>query len=342
MPDMVEARLYEKGDKGEVNCSLCAHRCKIPAGKSGICNVRKNIGGVLYTSTYDHIVAANPDPIEKKPLFHFKPGSSSYSVATVGCNFTCSFCQNHNLSQWLKENPDKTPPGQAVSPKEIVADALRHSCASIAFTYTEPTVFFELAYDTAKLASTYDIDSVFVSNGYMTHEAIEAFHPYLKAINIDLKAYSDETYRKVCGGSLEPVLNSIKRFKELGVWVEVTTLIVPGMNDSKKELSDIAKFISSVDPDIPWHVSAFHPDYKMQNLDRTSIDKLHEAWRIGQSAGLHFVYTGNIPSNELESTRCPSCGTNLIRRYGFHSQLVGMREDRCSSCGVKIPGVFSS
>ncbi len=337
---MREARLYEKLQGAKVRCFLCAHRCVIADGSGGLCGVRRNQGGILYAATYERVISANPDPIEKKPLYHYKPGTWSMSVATVGCNFTCDFCQNHSISQLLKDNPGQSIPGGQLEASRIVKEARRHGCETISFTYTEPTVFYELAFDTAAEAARLGIDSIFVTNGYMTSEMLDDFRPLLKAANIDLKSFSDSTYRKVCGGSLQPVLDSIIKMHQQGIWIEITTLLIPGLNDSREELMQLASFIAGVDRDIPWHISAFHPDYRMLDRGRTTLESLHSAWRIGQSAGLRYVYTGNIPGSGYESTRCPSCGAVVISRYGFDSHRTGLKGDRCAGCGAQISGVF--
>jgi pyruvate formate lyase activating enzyme len=244
---MKEAMLYERIGNGRVRCNLCSHRCLIAEGQHGFCNVRVNEGGRLYTTVYGRVVSQNVDPIEKKPLFHFLPGTRAYSVATMGCNFTCLYCQNHTISQYPREHGGQIL-GDEVSPGEIVAAAVESGCETIAYTYTEPTIFFEYALDTARLARTEGLRNVFVSNGYMTPAAIEVIAPYLDGINIDLKGISDDFYHKVAGGNLRPVLHSIERFFRAGVWVEVTTLLIPGLNDSPQALSRLPHARASADP----------------------------------------------------------------------------------------------
>ncbi|GAI65370.1 unnamed protein product, partial [marine sediment metagenome] len=255
-----EAMLYKKLDGGNVRCYLCGHRCKIAQTKRGICGVRENREGILYTLVYGMVVAENVDPIEKKPLFHVYPGSRSFSIATVGCNFSCTFCQNNDISQM----PQKTGKiiGREVTPDEIVERAVRTKSKTIAYTYTEPTIFFEFAYDTGRIAHDRGIRNVFITNGFMTVEAIEKISPYLDAANVDLKSFSDDFYKKRCGGRLQPVLDSLRKMKELGIWMEVTTLIIPTLNDTDEELKQIAEFILSLGPETPWHISRFHPQYK--------------------------------------------------------------------------------
>jgi len=329
--------LYEKLDDAEVRCHLCSHRCTIPQGSYGICGVRQNIDGTLFSLVYDKIIAANTDPIEKKPLFHFYPGSRAYSIATAGCNFTCLHCQNADISQLTRERKGYIV-GDTVSPKEIVRNAQRSGCKSIAYTYTEPTIFFELSFDTGAIAHTKGIKNVYVSNGYMTPEALKELSPYLDGINIDLKAFTDKFYKEVCGGRLEPVLNTIKLAKELGIWVEVTTLVIPTLNDSEHELKQIAEFINGVDSDIPWHISQFYPTYKLTAQPRTPVETLHMAREIGVKTGLHYVFEGNVPGRGNENTYCPQCGEMLIERWGYSIGKNIIDNGRCPYCHASVAG----
>lgn len=308
-----EAMLYKKIDQGKVHCLLCAHSCKISDGRYGFCGVRKNEGGILYTEAYGEVIASHVDPIEKKPFYHFLPGSSAYSIATAGCNFRCGFCQNWQISQIAKDV--EQPSGYELKPEEIVREAKKNKCKSISYTYTEPTIFFEYAYDTAKIAKENGLYNTFVTNGYMTKLALDKIKPYLDACNVDLKSFSDKTYREICKGSLNPVLESIQYMKKLGIWVEVTTLVVPGMNDSDKELQDIAKFIKSVGSDIPWHISRFHPDYNYRDHSPTPMETLKNAEKIGEKAGLKYIYLGNVL--EETNTYCPKCKKLLVQRAGY-------------------------
>jgi pyruvate formate lyase activating enzyme len=335
-----EALLYEKLKAGKVHCALCAHRCVIESGKRGICAVRENRDGTLYTLVYGKVVASHVDPIEKKPLFHFLPGSKSYSVATAGCNFRCEHCQNYEISQLPRERPDLVVPGQEMTPGEVVEAAARSGSESIAYTYTEPTIFFEFALDCAKLARERGIRNVFVSNGFMTPESARLMAPYLDADNIDLKG-GKEFYKNVCSARLGPVQKTIRLMKELGVWVEVTTLVIPGLNDSDEDLGEIAGFISSVDPAIPWHVSQFYPTYKMLDRPRTPVETLRRARKIGFREGLRFVYEGNVPGEGGESTYCPSCGEPLIERFGYEIVSSRLKDSSCPACGEKIEGVWA-
>jgi pyruvate formate lyase activating enzyme len=335
---MKQAMFQETREAKKVQCSLCSHRCLILPGKRGICAVRENRDGILYTLVYDRVIARHIDPIEKKPLFHFLPGSLSYSIATAGCNFRCKHCQNADISQ-LPHDFGGMMPGEEVSPSAIVDAALKNRCKSISYTYTEPTIYFELAYDTARLAAEAGLRNIFVSNGYITPEALTVIKPYLHAANIDLKGYSDDFYKKICGARLQPVLDSIRLYRELGIWIEITTLVIPGHNDSDDELKGIAEFIKSVGEDIPWHVSRFHPTYKLTDQPVTPINTLKRARQIGFDAGLRYVYEGNIPG-EGEDTVCWSCKKTLIKRIGFSIRENRIKDRRCDSCGAKIDGVW--
>jgi pyruvate formate lyase activating enzyme len=333
-----EALLYEKLDDKRVHCNLCAHRCTIKPDRRGICGVRENKDGILYSLVYGTLIAENIDPIEKKPFFHVYPGSLSYSIATVGCNFSCEFCQNHEISQMPRSTLMIT--GKDILPKEIVARAKKSGSKTIAYTYTEPTIYFELAYDTAKIAQENGLKNVFVTNGFMTPEAIDTIAPYLAAANVDLKSFRDDFYKKQCGAKLQPVLNSLKKMKERRIWVEITTLLIPSLNDSDEELKDIAQFIAGLGKETPWHISRFHPQFKMHNLPVTSVASLHRATEIGKQSGLKYVYSGNVPGDEDESTYCFNCQKLLIERYGFKIISVNLAGNKCSDCGTVLEGIF--
>ena len=337
---MKEAMFYEKLEENAVRCHLCAHHCKINESKRGICGVRENRGGVLYSLVYGKVVASGIDPIEKKPFFHFHLGSEAYSIATVGCNFRCKNCQNFHISQMPKEG-EKRIVGEDISPEEIVAAAKQYGCRTIAYTYTEPTIFFEFAYDTARLAHKEGICNTFISNGHITEEAIRTLAPYLDAVNVDLKG-SEDLYRKICGGHLQPVLDAIKLYKSMGVWVEVTTLVIPTLNDSEEDFIGIAEFIKSVGVDIPWHISQFYPAYKLPDLPPTPVTTLRKAREIGLDVGLRYVYEGNVPGEGGENTYCYQCGELLIRRYGFQILENKIRDSRCPSCGARIDGILDT
>ena len=331
---------YEKLDDKLVNCNLCSHRCrKIADSKRGICGVRENRDGKLYSLVYGKAVARSVDPIEKKPLFNFLPGSRAYSIATVGCNFRCDNCQNYDISQLPSVRSAIV--GEDVPPEEVVLAAKLSNCKSIAYTYTEPTIFFEYALDIAKIARNEGIKNVFVTNGYITPEALKEIGPYLDAANIDLKSFSDEFYRKNCGARLEPVLDSIKLYKSLGIWIELTTLIIPTLNDSEDELRKIAEFIKEVGAEIPWHITQFHPTYKLIDKPVTPVTTLRRARQIGLEAGLRYVYEGNVPGENGENTYCPKCQKMLIRRLGYQIIDNKIKNSTCPYCGAKIDGVHN-
>lgn len=336
---MKEAMEYEKLGDGNVRCRLCAHNCAIKKGQRGICAVRENIDGTLFSLVYGKVVSMNIDPIEKKPLFHVLPGTTSLSIATAGCNFRCKHCQNYEISQYPRERKFAIP-GKDASPEEIVDAALVNGCESISYTYTEPTIFFEFAYDCARLAHEKGLRNVFVSNGYTGEGATRLIAPYLSANNIDLKG-SDKFYREICGARLAPVKETIRLMKELGVWVEVTTLIIPDLNDSDEDLTGIAKFIYSVDPGIPWHVSQFYPTYKLIDKPRTPVSTLRKAVEIGYSAGLRYVYEGNVPG-EGENTLCPRCKNLLIKRIGYRVLENKIADAKCPSCASAIEGIWAA
>jgi pyruvate formate lyase activating enzyme len=336
---MKEAMLYTKLKDDLVRCQLCAHRCTIKPHRVGICGVRRNEEGTLYTMVYAKAVAVHVDPIEKKPLYHFLPGSASFSIATIGCNFRCLFCQNADISQASKGGRWGYPV-RDFPPEEVVAEAKRYKCASIAYTYTEPTIFFEYAYDTALLAHQQGIKNIFVTNGYMTEEALEAMGPYLDAANVDLKSFNPQFYRRIVGARLEPVLETIERMHEMGVWVEVTTLVIPGQNDGEEELREIARFIAGIDVDMPWHISRFVPNHKMRSTPFTPVETIHRAAEIGHEEGLHYVYAGNVPGDPHENSYCPHCSQIVIRRLGYHihSELKGRA---CPSCGEELAFILN-
>lgn len=332
-----EALLYKKAENNRTDCLLCSHYCKIQEGKYGICGVRQNIKGTLYTHAYGEVIAMHVDPIEKKPFFHFLPGTEAFSIAAVGCNFRCGFCQNWQISQ-KKEADRLGVKAEQISPEEIVRQALRYKCRSISYTYTEPTIFFEYTFDTSKIAKENGLYNNYVTNGYMTREMLDMYSPYLDSANIDLKFFNDESYRKICGGKLGPVLESIRYMHKLGIWIEMTTLVVPGQNDSHEELKGIAEFIAGVGKEIPWHISRFHPDYNMTDLPATPLDKLREAHELGREAGLRYVYIGNVMEEEV--TYCYKCGEDLIGRSGFSITRNRLDDSKCPKCGAVIDGRF--
>ena len=334
-----EALLYERLANDDVQCGLCAHRCVISEGKSGICQVRRNEHGTLRTLVYGRTISHNVDPIEKKPLYHFYPGSTAYSIATPGCNFRCEWCQNWEISQMPRER--HLVLGDHMTPQEVTDNARSTGSRSIAYTYTEPTVFFEYAFDIAREARRAKIANIFVTNGFMTGEMLDTFYPYLHAANVDLKAFRDATYRRSIGGRLQPVLDSMTKMKQQGTWLEVTTLVIPGLNDDPSELQDIAGFIAgSLGRETPWHVSRFFPTYKLTDAPPTSIKTLCHAEEIGLAAGLHYVYVGNLHGET--NTRCHQCGHVLIRRIGFHVTQNHVRDGKCPQCGTPVAGIGMS
>ncbi|MDF1592970.1 MAG: AmmeMemoRadiSam system radical SAM enzyme [Desulfobacterales bacterium] len=336
----MEAYLYEPLKEQAVKCHLCSHLCLIWPGRRGICNVRENRGGTLTTLVYGKLIAQHIDPIEKKPLFHLSPGSRSYSIATVGCNFKCLFCQNADIAQMPSDRSGMIV-GDFVGPEAVVAEAVNAGCRSISYTYTEPTVYFEFAHDTARIAHEKGLLNVFVTNGYMTAEALRMISPYLDAANVDLKSFSDSYYKKYCGARLSPVQETLILMKSLDILVEITTLLVTGLNDAKTELESLAGFIAgSLGPETPWHISRFHPTYKLTDRPPTPLKSLMTARDIGLAAGLKYVYLGNVPGEDGESTACPGCGRMLIDRKGFTVRKNLLKEGRCPYCSAEIEGAW--
>jgi pyruvate formate lyase activating enzyme len=339
---MVEqtAILWERLDVADtpVRCHLCAHRCVILAGHRGICQVRANRNGTLVTLVYGQTIAAHVDPIEKKPLFHFYPGSRAFSVATPGCNFHCTFCQNWEISQSPRLQVDFDG-GQFAPPAEIAAAAVRGGCLSVAYTYTEPTVFAEYALDTARLAHASGLQNIFVSNGYMTGELLAEMAGLIDGINVDLKAGRGEFYRRLSGAALEPVLANLKTIQRLGIWLEVTTLVIPGHNDADAELRWVAEYLfNELGPDVPWHVSRFHPDYRLLDAAPTPPATLERAWHLGRDVGLRYVYVGNLPGHHAEHTLCPGCGAVVIERSGYQIRRNALTASHCAACATPIAG----
>jgi pyruvate formate lyase activating enzyme len=335
---MNEAMLYEAQTENKVRCHLCNHQCRIREGKRGICGVRENREGTLYTLVYGKIIAEHIDPIEKKPLFNFLPGSKAFSIGTVGCNFHCKHCQNFDISQYPHAHGGKVI-GEDRTPEQIVNMAKATGCESVAYTYTEPTIFYEFAYDTAILAHRNGIKNVFVSNGYMSAEAACQIAPHLDAINIDLKAFTDKFYKEICGARLTPVLETIQRMKALAVWVEVTTLIIPGLNDAEDELREIARFVKSVGHEVPWHVSSFYPAYELMDRPPTPMATLRRAREIGMEEGLRYVYEGNVPGEAGENTCCYACGAVAIERSGLGFIRNRLHDGKCPECRKTLDGV---
>ena len=335
---MREARFYDKSADRVVLCRLCRHRCRIAPGGRGICAVRENRDGTLYSQNYGRVVAEHADPVEKKPLFHFQPGSRSYSIATPGCNFRCLHCQNYSISQCAGELLRHELP--ELTPERVVERALSTGCSSISYTYTEPTIFFEYAYDVSVLAHERGLRNIFVTNGYISTEPLAAIAPYLDAANIDLKGFTEQFYRDVVGGRLAEVLDSIREFKRLGIWIELTTLLIPGLNDDAAQLQELTAFIvRETGEDTPWHISRFLPGYKMLDRPPTPVSALHRAREIGRQAGLRYIYEGNAMGGEGENTRCPACNELLIERHGFLVAGNNLTNGHCPTCRAAIAGI---
>jgi pyruvate formate lyase activating enzyme len=335
---MIEARYYQKLENQHVRCQLCPHQCALKPGARGICGVRENQAGILVSLNHARAIAIHNDPIEKKPLFHVLPGSTSLSVATVGCNLSCAHCQNHDISQYPRKS--RQVPGEETTAAEVVRLAREAGSATISFTYSEPTIFMEWAQEIAAAASPAGIRCVSVTNGYTREQPLRDLAPHLLAANVDLKAFREDFYRKVCGAKLQPVLDTIALLRKLGVWVEVTTLLIPGLNDDPKELTELAAFLAGVDRAMPWHLSRFHPDHTLRDRPATPVQTIMRAREIGLAQGLRFVYSGNVWGDEGESTCCPACRMVLIERYGFSIRRNDLTDGRCPHCHQPIEGVW--
>ena len=336
---LAKAQFFSVLPNERVQCDLCPHNCILKEGQRGICGVRQNVTGELVSLVYEKAVATHVDPIEKKPLFHVLPGSFSFSIATAGCNFKCSFCQNHDISQIP---PDGKIRGEALPAKQVVELAQQHNCKTIACTYTEPTIYFEYAFDIARLAFEKGIKTVFVSNGFINEEPLKKIAPFLAATNIDLKGWDQDFYRKIVGGDLNKVLDALRLYKKLGVFVEVTTLVVPHYVDNEKTLKEIALFIKNdLGVETPWHISRFYPQFKCDHLPPTSISILRRAREIGLEAGLRYVYSGNVPGDIGEHTYCYSCGEKVIERYGFQILKNNLQQGVCANCHTKLDGIWN-
>ena len=333
---MKEAFLYKKLPYKKVKCLNCTHSCIIAEGKRGLCGVKENQNGILYSLVYGKAVAINIDPIEKKPFFHFLPGSYSLSIATVGCNFRCLNCQNWQISQGPKlENQIL---GEEISPQEIVEIALNNQFPSISYTYTEPAIFSEYALEIMKIAKEKGLKNSWVSNGFWSKELFELIYPYLDAANIDLKGFSEDFYQKICGARLQPVLDTLKRLKEKKIWTEITTLIIPTLNDSEKVLKNIANFIKNeLGEETPWHLSQFSGaiSWKLQKIKNTPIETLEKAYTIGKKAGLKYVYIGNVFGHQGENTYCPNCGALAIERIGYRIKRKD-KNGKCPKCNMNL------
>ncbi len=331
---MHEALQYEKEEGNVVHCSLCSHRCRIAEGRQGICGVRMNRDGTLYAGSYGKISAEAVDPIEKKPMYHYLPGTTSYSLGSVGCNFHCKHCQNWHISAAKLENG----PLRSLSPDEGVKRALDHGCASIAWTYNEPTIWHEYALDMGNLAREYGLGTVYVTNGYITEEALRELAPMLSAFRVDIKAFKDSFYREVCGAHLQPVLDATILAQELGMHVEIVTLVIPGLNDSTAEMDELIRWvIEHLGPDTPMHFTRFHPDYKMLDITATPVATLERIYEQARSLGVRYPYLGNVFGHEYENTYCPECGALCIERSGYALRFEAFSDGKCTECGERIP-----
>ncbi|VVB96693.1 Radical SAM superfamily protein [uncultured archaeon] len=329
-----EGVLFDRLPDNKVKCNVCSHRCTIAEGKLGVCRTRQNRNVKIYTLIYNTVSSEAVDPIEKKPLYHFLPGTKSYSLGTIGCNFRCMHCQNWNISQvtleeaWTKE----------ITPEEAIKRALATGCKSIAWTYNEPAIWHEYTYDSAVLAKKAGLKTIYVTNGYITPEALRRIAPYLDAFRVDIKSFSDDFYRKICGARLAPVLESTKLAKELGMHIETITLIIPTKNDSPEEITQIVRWVrDNLGVDTPMHFTRFYPMYKMDDLYPTPTETLEMAHDIAKKEGMKFVYTGNVPGHKYENTYCPKCNALLIDRAGFRVSAIKIKDGKCSECGEAVP-----
>lgn len=340
---MKTAFFYEPLKDKKVICLACCQRCKISEGKTGLCGVRQNIGGKLKLLVFGQAAAINVDPIEKKPFYHFLPASQAFSLGTFGCNFRCANCQNYDISQILDHKGDtnyysKIDWGENLSPDQAVQAAKAAGSKSIAYTYNEPTIWAEYALAIMKAAKKEGLRNVWVSNGFMTEETLNAISPYLDAINIDIKSFSDQFYRQNCGARLEPVLKNCRRFKEKNIHLEITTLVIPTVSDDEKMLKELAQYIrQELGADVPWHISAFsgHISWKLQHLPATPISQLKKFYQIGLAAGLPYVYVGNVLAEGLENTSCPICAAVVIERIGYQVKNH-LKNGACRQCGYQI------
>ncbi len=334
--ELHEAEMYAREDDGSVTCALCSHRCHIREEKRGICGVRENRGGRLYALTYGKISAEAIDPIEKKPLFHYLPGTTTYSLGGIGCNFRCRHCQNWHISQ-----SDDFEHLVSLTVEDAVARARASGCRSIAWTYNEPTIWHEYTREMATLARKYGLGTIYVTNGYITPEALADLTPHLEAYRVDIKAFNDDFYRKVCGAHLDPVLASAKQAYDAGMHVETVTLLIPGLNDDAGEIRALCRWVvRELGPEVPMHFTAFHPDYHMRDIAATPIGVLERSHAIAREEGVWYPYIGNVFEHPAQNTHCHACGALLIERDAFRSRRVGLDNDRCAACGEKIPGVL--
>ena len=328
----IEAMFWDTLDDGRIKCKLCAHRCSIPEGNMGVCKVRENNGGTLYATSYGKVSSMGPDPIEKKPLFHFMPGSRAFSFGSVGCNFGCDFCQNYTISQEFGLRGLKN-----IKPEDVPKLAEKYKCQSISWTYNEPTIWYEFTLHGSKAAQLRGLKTSYVTNGYMTEEALKGIAPFLDAMNVDVKAFTEEFYQKYSRSKLQPVLDTCQLAKKLGIHIELSYLIIPTRNDDPLELRKFCGWaLNELGDDVPIHFSAFHPDYKVLDLPRTPVKSLQKAHEIAKDVGLKFVYLGNIPHTDEENTFCPKCGIKVIERIGYHIIKNRVEDGKCGECGQDL------
>ncbi len=333
------AQFFEELDDGRLRCTLCPQGCMLDNGEIGKCRTRYRSNGDIRVATYGRLGAAAMDPIEKKPLFHFRPGTMTFSIASAGCNLTCPFCQNHSLSQALHHSDPLRLTGEMWSPEEVVDAAVQKRSRSVSFTYSEPILSFEYARDVAELALPKGIELIFVTNGQINEQPAKEVARFIAAANVDLKSSAAKKYKNTLGGSLKATKRTIGLLVQAGVWVEVTTLVIPDFNDSDEELSEIAGFVKTISKDIPWHVSRFHPDYLWTDRSYTPESTLRRAREIGLAEGLRHVYVGNLVGNDGEKTFCAGCGKAVIDRRGYRIVSCDTQDGKCSECGEEIPGV---
>lgn len=335
---ILEAEFYKKHPDKEIECELCPRKCLVGDKERGYCGVRENIDGSYYTLVYGTPCSANVDPIEKKPLFHFHPGSFAFSIATAGCNLNCKFCQNWQISQFRPEQIRSAD----LPPSDVARQAARYDCKSIAYTYSEPVVFYEYMRDTAMAGAERDIKSVMISAGYIQPEPLKKLLPHLQAVKIDLKSFREKYYEEICNGKLEPVLETLVILRESGIWFEIVYLMVPTLNDDPSEIEDLCGWIiNELGPDVPVHFTRFHPNYLLKDLPSTPVKSLTDAYYIAKNSGINFPYVGNVYGHEGENTYCPGCGEIVIGRKGYLIEKSSLKDGACGKCGRGIPGVWS-
>jgi pyruvate formate lyase activating enzyme len=328
------AKFWESTTDNTIQCFLCPHYCKINSEKTGICGVRKNENGKLFSLIYSSCSSVHEDPIEKKPLYHFFPGSTVFSLGSVGCNFRCDHCQNYEISRAAPSELSLND----IPPQDAADMAKRHNCRGIAWTYNEPIIWHEYCYDSAKLAKDAGLYTVYVTNGFINEDPLKEISNFLDAMNVDVKAFDEGFYKKICKAKLQPVLNTCEIAKNLGIHIELTYLVIPGINDSNEDMQKFCQWVvEKLGENTPVHFSRFHPGYKMTNVPPTPIETLMKFYDMAKSSGILFPYIGNVPHGEYESTKCPSCGLKIVERYGFTSQLTGFSEGKCKNCGKSIP-----